>query len=224
MQSSSLSEEFYVSLIIIRIKITKFMDISNNKKNIITLVLISLYIVLIAVSKLFPHPDNFTPILGLAIFGGAMFIRKRIFLYITVFALFVSDFIFNNYVHPEYFTNKSGIIIFSDYMIWVYVSILLVIVAASYILKKFNYPKLFFTAIGGAIVFFLITNFGSWLSSPELYTRDFTGLINSYVAGIPFFRSTLISNILFSFIVFGIYDIAVRYIFKEKGIFSFMDK
>ncbi|HEB62326.1 MAG TPA: hypothetical protein ENI82_04155, partial [Bacteroidetes bacterium] len=109
------------------------MIINSNKKNILTLILISLYIMLIAVIKLLPHPDNFTPILGLAIFGGAMFIRKRIFLYVTIIALFVSDFIFNNYVHPEYFANKSGIIFFADYMIWVYLSILLVIIGASYI-------------------------------------------------------------------------------------------
>ncbi len=197
------------------------MKINKDKKNIVTVIAISLYILLIAVIKLFPHPDNFTPILGLAIFGGAMLLRKRIFLYVTIIALFVSDFVFNNYVHPEYFANKKGIIFFADYMIWVYVSIVLIIFSASFLLKKFNYIKLFFTAIGGAIVFFLITNFGSWLSSPELYTRDFSGLLNSYVAGIPFFRSTLISNIIFSFIVFGIYDIAVRYIFRLKGVYSF---
>ncbi len=197
------------------------MKININNKTILIPVLISLYILLIAGIKLMPHPDNFTPILGLAIFGGAMFIRKKIFLYITILSLFISDFIFNNYIHPEYFANRSNIIIVADYMIWVYLSIFIIIIAASYILKKFSYLKLFFTAIGGALIFFLITNFGSWMSSPELYSRDFSGLINSYVAGIPFFRSTLISNIIFSFIVFGIYDITIKYVLKLKSEFSF---
>ncbi len=199
------------------------MKINMDKKNIITPVLISLYILIIAGIKLLPHPDNFTPIMGLAIFGGAMFLRKKMFLYITLIALFISDFIFNNFVHPEYFANKKGIVFFADYMIWVYLSILLIIFIASYILKKFSYVKLFFTAIGGAIVFYLITNFGSWLSLPELYTRDFSGLMDSYRAGIPFFRNTLASNIIFSFIVFGIYDIVVRFVFRLKGVYSFSE-
>ncbi len=197
------------------------MDLNKNKKSITAIILVSAYILIIAGSKLLPHPENFTPLLGLAIFGGAMFLKKRMFLIITIAALFISDFIFNNFVHPEYISNKSGLIFFADYMIWVYLSILLVIFGASFALKKFSYLRLLITSIGGALVFYLITNFGAWLSSPELYTRDLSGLLQSYRAGIPFFRGTIISNIVYSFVIFGLYDIIARYIFRKHHFLSF---
>ncbi|HHH53442.1 MAG TPA: hypothetical protein ENK91_07270 [Bacteroidetes bacterium] len=188
----------------------------KNKRNFANLVLISLYILIISLSKILPHPENFTPILGLAIFGGAMYIKRKVFFIVTIAALFLSDFIFNNYVHPEYFPDNNGIIFFSNYMIWVYFSIFAIIFLASKVLKHFNYLKLFFVILGSSILFYLVTNFGSWLASPELYTRDFSGIISSYIAGIPFFRSTLISNIITGFVIFGIYDLVTTYVYKGK--------
>ena len=46
-------------------------------------------------------------------------------------------------------------------------------------------------ALSGALVFFIITNFGVWLSGT--YGLTIEGLINCYVLAIPFFGYTAIS-------------------------------
>jgi hypothetical protein len=68
-----------------------------------------------------------------------------------------------------------------------------------------NNKSLLGATLFSALSFFLITNFGAWWVDP-LYSKDFTGLLNSYIAGIPFFRGTLVGNVLFGFIFFKSYE------------------
>jgi hypothetical protein len=58
-------------------------------------------------------------------------------------------------------------------------------------------------AIGGSLVFFVTSNFVSWLGLPQMYTRDLSGLVNCYVAAIPFFRGTFVGDLVYSFVMFG---------------------
>lgn len=192
-----------------------FINLIENKmkKNIL---LISLYIFLIALSKFIPHQGNFSAIGGMVIFGGFMFGKKKDFFLITIISLFIVDFIFNNYVHPEYIKNRNGIVLFDYSMIWVYLSYILIILGTSALLKHFSYAKLFLTSLGSSLVFYLITNF-AWLYRDTFYTRDLNGLISSYTAALPFFKTSLASNIIFSFIIFGFYDfIYSRYFIKSN--------
>ena len=48
----------------------------------------------------------------------------------------------------------------------------------------------------GAIIFYLITNFGVWINGS--YGYSFNGLIMCYIAAIPFFTYTIISTIFYS--------------------------
>jgi hypothetical protein len=186
------------------------------KKNIL---LISIYILVIALSKFIPHVGNFSAIGGMVIFGGFMFGKKKDFFLITLISLFLVDFIFNNYVHPEYFKERNGLILFDYSMIWVYLSYILIVLGSSVSLKQFSYSKLFFTSIGSSLVFYLITNF-AWLYRDTFYSRDLTGLIASYTAAIPFFKTSLASNIIFSFIIFGFYDLVYNRYFVKSIKFS----
>ena len=60
------------------------------------------------------------------------------------------------------------------------------------------------TATVGSIVFFLITNLGSWFAMTEDYPRTLAGLVDCYIAGLPFFRNTLTGDLVFSAAFFGI--------------------
>jgi formate-dependent nitrite reductase membrane component NrfD len=48
----------------------------------------------------------------------------------------------------------------------------------------------------------LVTNFASWLNNP-MYTQNFSGLLTSYIAGIPFFRNTLLGDLFYLSVLFG---------------------
>jgi hypothetical protein len=63
-------------------------------------------------------------------------------------------------------------------------------------------------SIISAIIFFLITNAGSWLALD--YSKSFSGLMSSYAAGVPFFRATLVSQLLFSVGIYVLYNLATQ--------------
>ena len=63
-------------------------------------------------------------------------------------------------------------------------------------------------SILSAVIFFLVTNTGSWIALE--YTKDFSGLMSSYAAGVPFFRATLVSQLLFSVGIYVLYNLATQ--------------
>jgi hypothetical protein len=57
-------------------------------------------------------------------------------------------------------------------------------------------------AIAGAVVFFLVTNFGSWLAF-DTFPKNPAGLLACYAAGIPFFINSLLGDLFYSAVLFG---------------------
>ena len=124
-----------------------------------------------AFMRLIPHWPNFTPIAAMALFGGAYLGRKYLAFAIPVAALLISDLIIG----------------FHDTMIAVYIAFAITVSIGLLIGKKLSTGKILGAAIISSVIFFLITNFASWLSNP-MYTKDFAGLMQSYLAGLAFFN------------------------------------
>ena len=57
-------------------------------------------------------------------------------------------------------------------------------------------------ALASSVIFFVVTNFGVWLSS-GMYPLNAGGLVASYVAAIPFFHYTLGGNLFYAGVLFG---------------------
>src|SRR2546428_14143936 len=66
------------------------------------------------------------------------------------------------------------------------------------------------TATVGSIVFFLIPNLGSWFAMTEDYPRTLAGLVDCYIAGLPFFRNTLIGDLAYTSLLFGGFGLLER--------------
>jgi hypothetical protein len=78
-------------------------------------------------------------------------------------------------------------------------------------------------AVGGGVVlgsmlFFLVTNFGSWVRQDVAYGYTFTGLWNCYLAGVPFYRGTFLSDVLFSGGLFGTHAVLSRVYFPAERV------
>ena len=68
-------------------------------------------------------------------------------------------------------------------------------------------------ALIGAVIFFLLTNFGVWvISAHDLISNN---LINTYILGIPFFGYSLISTLVFSVIIEAIHYLYLYFYFKK---------
>ncbi len=162
---------------------------------------ISAIILLLSLSRLAITVPNLEPIGAAALFGGAMLSSKYLRYLIPLVALFIGDLIIASFA-PEF-----GAHLFSPTFIAVYLSF----VAAVFIGKKLigNTPKMK-TVLGGSvlssIVFFLVTNFAVWADPTfSFYPKNIAGLWACYMAGIPFYKMTLVSNVVFSGVVFGLY-------------------
>jgi len=69
----------------------------------------------------------------------------------------------------------------------------------------------------GALQFFLITNFASWAGQDGVnYAQNLTGLIQCYVAGLPFFGPTLGGDLAFSGLFFGLYALGHLVFQRQK--------
>src|SRR6266853_631215 len=134
-----------------------------------------------AASRLIPHPPNFTPIAAMALFGGASFASKRVALLVPLAGLCLSDLVLGFYsVTPV-----------------VYGSFALIVCLGFWLRRGQTLWRIACATVVGAVLFFVLTNFGVW-ALDALYPRTLAGLAGCYVAAIPFFRNTLLSDFLYS--------------------------
>ena len=154
------------------------------------------FILAILVSRFLPHPPNFTPILALAVFGGAFLTNKRAALCIPIIAMFLSDLIIG--IHYQIYA--------------VYLSIIPLSLLGNMIEKK-NIINLGIVGVSGSLFFFIVTNFSVWLTD-GLYPLNVTGLMQCYIMAIPFFHNTLISTVIFLAILFTGYSLIEKRFLK----------
>lgn len=172
-----------------------------KKLNLQTGVL-SIIILLAAFTRIMPHPPNFSPMAAIGLFGAAHFAKKWQAFFIPLIGIWVSDLVINNYV---YSSSSSNFVWFYSGFYWQYISYILIIFAGLFIFNKsISLTKMFGGMISSSGIFFLVSNFGVWTGG-TMYPKNFGGLITCYAAGVPFIHNTIISDILFTTVLFGTY-------------------
>jgi len=96
---------------------------------------------------------------------------------------------------------------FYQNMFFIYFSLFLITFFSFKITKKINIKSLFFIGLGSSLLFYLISNFGVWMMG-SLYPKNINGLIECYIAAIPFFRNTVLSTIIYSYTCFFLMNTA----------------
>lgn len=176
----------------------------NMEKKSLNLIIITFLIAGLAISRLLPHPYNFSPVAALALFGGARFGNRPMAWLIPLLALWVSD-LFLNFNYFGYFVP------FYKGAFYTYFSFALIVFLGSRVLNRLTVKKLFITSISASLMFFILSNFGVWASG-ILYPMNGSGLAASYIAAIPFFRLTLAGDLIYSFAVFYGYALIQNHI------------
>lgn len=157
-----------------------------------------LMIVLAALSRLIPHPDNVTPVGAMALFGGAYFSRKYLAFIVPLLAMWLSDLVLNNTLYAHYY---DGFVWMGN--IWVYTAILLIGLIGMTLLKKVKVKNVVIASVAGSVLFFLLTNFGTWAGPYSMFPKTPGGLLSTYVAGLPFFRAGLLGDLVYCGVLFG---------------------
>jgi hypothetical protein len=157
-----------------------------------------------ALSRVIPHPPNFSPIEAVALFGGAYFARRHWALLVPLAAMFASDLVLgvlNGGIYWDYFASAGYLL--------VYVCIALSTVLGFGLRGKVNGRNVLGYSLAGSVLFFVVTNFGAWLGSPA-YPQTGAGLLAAYVAGVPFFQWTVLGTLAYAALLFGGFELLRR--------------
>jgi hypothetical protein len=145
---------------------------------------------------------NVAPVSALALLGAAYSPRKSYYILALLAAYWGADLYINNVVYAQWFPTFTW---FHESSSWVYGSMLMIFLLGQLTLKKIRATTLLLNSVGATLLFFLITNFGSWATS-GLYPQNAAGLLAAYVAGLPFLGYTLLGDLVFVFGLFGVYS------------------
>ncbi len=175
-----------------------------NRKIDLRLGLLILLVFSVALSRLLPHPPNFTPVGAMGLFGAAYFSRRYLALLVPFAAMWLSDLLLNNAVYAQLYPGYyNGFSWFGNG--WTYAAFGLIVLLGFAVLKKVGLPQLLGASLAASVLFFLLTNFGSWLADPA-YPKNAQGLLAAYAMGLPFFWNTLAGDLFFTFTLFGIFE------------------
>ena len=156
-------------------------------------VLVWLLFLIGIICRALPHPPNVTPVTGIALFAGSQW-PAPLALSVPLLIMIATDLLFYGFHKTVFFT-------------W---TAMAVIALLGRLLRKTIRPgMLLAVSLGSSLWFYLWTNFGHWLMVGD-YPQTFPGLIACYVAGIPFFRNSLLGDLVYTAAFFGIYAAALR--------------
>ncbi len=167
---------------------------------------LAVLVLLAALTRLLPHPPNFTAVGAMALFGGAFFSNRVAALLVPLASLWISDLVLNNVVYSEYNPSFAW---FTPGGYWMYGGFALVVGLGILLLEKVNFTNLLAASLSASVLFYLVTNFGVWYGS-SMYPATREGLVACYVAAIPFFGNTLAGDLFFCGVLFGMFGLAQR--------------
>lgn len=163
-------------------------------------------IVLAVLTRLLPHPHNFTPIAAVGLFCASVFSRPWLAFVVPFLSLFLSDLYINNVVYGHFYEH---FVWFGS--LWIYAAFGVVVVLGRLFLRhEAKAGQVVKASLSASVIFFLLTNLGVWAAS-GMYPHTPAGLLACYVAGLPFFGNTLLGDLLYSMVLFGGYAWATRY-------------
>jgi hypothetical protein len=176
----------------------------TKRKISLRMPIITALILLAAFSRLIPHPPNFAPIGAMALFGAAYFSQRHLSFLIPIISMWLSDLVLNNVVYGQYFDH---FVWFYDGFYWTYGAFIIIGFFGFVLLKKVKLKNVIIASLSASVLFFLISNFGVWASG-TMYPHSLNGLISCYAAGVPFFKNTLLGDLVYCGALFGAFEFA----------------
>jgi hypothetical protein len=144
------------------------------------------------VSRLVPHPWNATPVMAIALFAGT-YLPGRWGVLAPLGIVAISDLAFG----------------WHNTIPFTWGAFALTGLLGGWIQRRPSAGRIVTASLTGSVLFFLITNFGVWAVG-ELYPSTAAGFWQCYVAALPFFRGTLLGDLVYTAAFFGGYALIMR--------------
>ncbi len=150
--------------------------------------------------ELLTWPPNFAPVSAIAMFAAVTLPRRWAF-GVPVALMFVSDWLIGFYHAPI--------------MLTVYASFGVSTLIGFWLKRRLSVSRVIGSSLAGSIFFFLATNAADW-GFGNWYAHTPAGLFQAYAAGLPFFRNTVLGDLLYAGVAFGVYG-AVMVYFRRRA-------
>lgn len=153
-----------------------------------------LLVVAVAAARLtFSHPFNLIPVFSVLLFFGAC--RPVREFGIAVLGLIGLDIFITTHHYGYRLTADQA-------LTWMWY---LVAVSAGAVLlsEKISLFRIAGSTVFASISFFVVSNFGVWFEW-NMYPKTLSGLASCYVAAIPFFRNSVVAELLCSILLFSL--------------------
>lgn len=149
------------------------------------------FILLAVAVRFMPHPLAFTPVGAALLYFGARGPRRQMWIPLALLA--ASDVILTTLVYRYPFS-------WDHFVTWAWYAGMLGL--GSTIKRDSGAVRILSSAVAGSVSFFLLSNFAVW-AAWNMYPRTTGGLLACYEAGLPFFRSAVAGDLLFTAVMFG---------------------
>ena len=153
-----------------------------NAQNIFRLTAAVVFVA--GLSRLLPHPANFTPIVATCLFGAAYLPNRKTALLLPLIALFLGDLC----LQVAYWLGWREFAGFHAYMPFVYGGFAAVVGIGRLLhqnIKAWNVPLM---AVAGSLLFFVVSNLGVWLID---FPLTWAGFLQCFSQAVPFYRDNL---------------------------------
>lgn len=145
---------------------------------------------LAALFRVLPHPYNFTPIAGMALFGGAHFSNKKLAFLVPLIAMILSDVVIG----------------WHNQVLIVYACFMAIVGVGLWLRERRSAVPVLTAALGSSVFFFLVTNFFVWILD-GLYPMTVQGLVDCYAMAIPFLHNTIFGDLFYTTVFFGTFAV-----------------
>ncbi len=183
-----------------------------EKQSTTSLIIAAILVIVAALSRVFMYPYNFSPIIGMAIFAGAVIKDRKLAFALPLFAMLLSDIMF------EVFNIAPG---FWGWGQLVGYGILALITMIAFSMKKINVLSVAGYSLGASLLFFFLSNSAFFIFDNPIYhtyTQNFSGYINCLVGGLPFLKTGIVADLVYSTVLFGAYYLVQHYAFSKKAV------
>lgn len=170
-----------------------------QKQNRLSVIIAVILVVAAAVSRVVMYPHNFSPMVGMAIFAGAVFTDKKLAFALPIFSMLLSDVMFEVFNIADGFWGWGQLV---GYGIFALITVI------AFSLKKVTAPKVIGYSLMSSVIFFLLSNLSFFIIDNPVYhtyTQDTKGFFDCYYYALPFFKTSVVADLVYSGVLFGGY-------------------
>lgn len=186
----------------------------NYKTNFLLAIALIVFAIVTRIICVEMHWFNLAPVTAVGLFAGSVIKDKKYAFLFAILGQLGGD------LYMQFFTNVPGF--YGIDQAFVYLS-LLVVTAVGLRLQQPKAWKVVGFSLIASVVFFILSNFGVWMAIETgkadifNYGTGVTGLMNTYIAAIPFFKNTLITTVAGSILLFGAYHLLQTGLVKKTA-------